>query len=1248
MNTQPSPNYFPLSPLQHRMIMESLKSPQGAGSYIEQIVFSIHQDIDINKFSSAWLRIIRHHEIMRLGFKWEKIDPPLQYVSTPDEINIEFNDWSSKSKPETDEFIAMFLQADRRLGFRLDKPPVFRIALLKTGTSQYTCVWSFHHAIADTKTMVFILKDLFSTYHDPNTELIPPGSFKNHVLWLNTQPHNSKTKAFWEERLKGFTGPLCLPFYLAEQPIEKNRRQHVSLPLTTKNYSSKISSGTTSALNGFCQKNSMPIKFLLLGAWTVLLSHYSGKNEIVLGITGSTRQWPKKGLNDTGMYANTLPIRISIDPRENLSIFLNKIRNNWIKTQEFVHHSLFDIHLWSQANQEISLFDVLFLYNEGSIEDALENYKDKLSCSHMILLERTPTSLFLNITGIDELLVDIKYDRRKFDSIAIQKTMGHFVTFLGSITHSCDPKLLEISILTTQEKKEIATRSNSSITHRTPDSCIHHLIDIQVAANRDKTAVLDPHGTLSYGKLSLLANQLAHHLMSQGAMPETKIVVLLDQDINLIVVILGILKSGSAYVPIDPGYPDERINYIIKDCAPGIIITSKNNIHRITQTDRVILQLDQEMGEIRKNHTTAPKIKITPQNLAYILYTSSATGKPNGVMVAHGALAAFTRSASEIYEIRPDDRVLQFSSISGDAFAEEIFPTLFSGATLVIPPKDCVHKFSGLFNFCRETQITVMDLPTFYWHMIVDKMDALTIPEHLRLIIVGGEEADSDKVEKWNNRFNAGITLINTYGSTETTIAAIWANLSSKTGSVKGKISIGYPFPSVSLCIINQFQQPALPGTMGELCITGPQISKGYLNRKNLTASSFIKLKNISTNEIFFKTGDRVKMLPESGIHFYGRIDRQIKIRGFRVEPGEIEKTAIGHPFVSECAVAVGKDSNNYRMLVGFFVLAQGNNQTGSTDDIRSWLLSKLPEYMIPSLFYIVESLPHNASGKIDYKMLVVPESAQENDQEKNSPKTPKPPIILIGNSVGAARAYKQTDLKGHPFYHAPIFIHFYGAQRDKALSIGIPDLARKCIEDMLQHHPTGPYIIIGECLNSIVAHEVAYQLKNMGRQVKLLVIIDENWDIEEIENVMGHQTKGLLSFIKKQMNELYEFGFLHILKKGILRIKKKTREYYFALDGIKEKVYGAIGKPLPETIQFRSMENIFYKACESNPYTPKPYSGDVLLFYSTNWVENFEPRLNTFYKTDTKKINVNTIHSEWFKPKQIQIILKEIDESFQ
>ena len=1337
INTLLHMHHYPISAMQHGMLMETLRSPQGAGSYIEQIMITINQEIDLKRFTKAWQKIINHHEVLRLGFVWKNLDQPLQYVEPVDELNITLEDWTKISKPETDEFIDMFLKADRRLGFSLSEPPVFRIALLKTDENQYICVWSFHHLLADGRSMVAILKDLFSIYDNPEIKLTPTGSFKDYIVWLNREKINSEAKEFWNKQLKSFTEPLNFPLSIKQRAVAENRRQKYSVSITTGNQKKLIASDKTSVLQNICKQNSITMNSLLMGVWAVLLSHYTGKNDIVFGATRSVRNWKKNGNNDTGLYINTLPVRIKIDPQEKFSTFLSRIRNEWIKTKDFEYSSLSDIHAWSQVKGGSPLFNIFFAYDYHYIDTALEGYKEKISCSRVSLLERTPASLFLTVFGVDELAVTLEYDQRQFDAATIKQVLSHFSTLLESMDEQSDPRLMDISILTSREKNQIAEILNTNKIFVRPDSCIHHLIDIQASLNKEAIAVTDHGNSLTYSELNIYANQIANFLIKLGTRPETKVMLLLEQSVDLIAVILGVLKSGGAYIPLDKDYPDERINYIIEDATPEVIITSTIHEHRLNTENAKITLLDKEMAEIKKMDASNPKIDVTPENMAYIIYTSGSTGKPKGVIVEHSDLAAFTRSASEIYDIQADDRVLQFASISFDASAEEIFPTLFSGGTLVIKPREVVQTPSQFFDFCRDSKITVLDLPTSYWHMIADEIDTLIIPEYIRLIIIGGDEANFAKVKKWNQYVNGKIRLINTYGPTETTVAVTWEDLSSGSGvdSVEGKVSIGKPFPNINLCILNQFQQPALPGTMGELYIGGTQTARGYLNRKELTSKSFVKVKNLDTDITFFKTGDNVKMLPQNGILFYGRIDRQIKIRGFRVEPGEIEKTALLHNSVSECAVAVSKDSDNNIIIAAFFVPVSKDKANFSINELRAWLLSKLPSYMVPSLLLTADVLPYTASGKIDYNALEIPKLSKasvestainsfNNPYEKElkiiwenilnyeicgsndsffdiggsslyaiklvnaiekkfkvaipviavfksstisklakiiekeiqlsqlntrrliSKKGTQTPIILVGNSVGAAQTYKKANLKGHPFYHAPIFIHFYSAEEKMALSLDIWQLAQKCINDILHFFPSGPYIIMGECLNSIVAHEVACQLVNMHQEVELLVILDDNWDKKEPPSIDKAHSQVLPLFLKQQIHEMNKIGVMHMVSKMKLRAKQKIRSYYTSMDSIKEQMYNKIGRSIPEAIQFRLMENVFYKACAANPYMPLPYYGRVLLFYSNNWVEEYSPQLKSYYKGIIKQIDVNTTHSEWFKPEQIKTIINEIEKN--
>ena len=956
----------------------------------------------------------------------------------------------------------------------------------------------------------------------------------------------------------------------------------------------------------------------------------------------------------------------------------------------------------------------------------------------MSLFERTPASLFLTVHGTDALTVVLEYDRRRFDAAVIDRMLTHFTTFLSAVAPGdSSPRLMEIPILSQEETDTMARRLNTAAVHSRPDSCIHHLIEIQTALDTGAVAVTDHRAQRTYGELNEYANRIAHYLIQRGAAPEERVVVLLDQDMDLIAVLLGVLKSGAAYVPVDPEYPDERVGYIIADAAPAVIITTIDQEDRLPPGNRTVVLLDVENIAIGQMPAHNPRTHVTPRHMAYIIYTSGSTGQPKGVVVEHGSLVAFTRSAAEIYEIRPDDRMLQFASISFDASAEEIYPTLFSGATLVMKPRDELHTPSRFCDFCRERGVTILDLPTSYWHLLADEVDTLSLPEQVRLVIIGGDEAHGSRVEKWNRHAGNDIRLLNTYGPTEATVAVTWADLSTgkSSASFPGKVSIGTPFPTVNLCILNHFGQPALPGTRGELCIGGTQTARGYLNREELTQNAFVKLPGLHRETTFFKTGDQVELTAEGDIVFHGRVDRQIKIRGFRVEPGEIEGAARNHPAIAQCAVSAFKQADGTVITGAFLEIRPRDRENFKLKEFKTWLSSKLPRHMMPSRLIPVDALPLTPSGKIDYPALVIPSGKALDDDSPSQAhdfsapcqaelkdiwetilgtavtrcdesffdvggsslhaiklitaiekkfkvslpiiaifKTPtieglaqkiereiqlsrlktrrlisgtgnKPPIILVGNSVGSAQAYKNADLKGHPFYHAPIFIHFYAAGEKGALDLDVWQLARKCIKDITLFFPTGPYIIMGECLNAVVAHEVASQLINMNKTVELLVILDENWQQTPSSPESKPDNSPKPSFFRKQFQDITRDGPMVLPRKIIKRITFKVRKTFAALDPLREKVYSRLNKSAPESVQFRLMENIFYKAYARHPYVPIPYHGRVLMLDSKEWVETYNPQLRTFYKGEVFHKKVAWYHPEWFKPKSIETVITAINE---
>ncbi|HCY87385.1 MAG TPA: hypothetical protein DHV36_19785, partial [Desulfobacteraceae bacterium] len=808
---------FPLSPMQHGMLMETLRAPQGAGCYVEQIVFEMKQSIDVDRFSDAWTRVVNHHEVLRLGFTWQGLDHPEQFITPPGTFSLEFNDWSNLAASEQNEFLDMFLKADRRLGFSLSTPPALRVALFKRTDNRYVCVWSFHHCIGDGRSMTFILRDLFRTYRNPEIPLPPAGSFRQYISWLNRHP-TSPAKKFWAGYLDGFTEPLVFPFRMNREDTAPGRRQQHAMPLTTGTHRSFLPAVTARKIKNLCTEKGLTVNTFLMGAWAVLLSHYTGKADILFGTTVSVRNFDNRpdgkahpgtspdSPDRTGMYINTLPVRIKIDPALSFTDFISAIRRQWKAIREHDHLSLTDIHALSPIRGSLPLSEIYFSYDYNTLDQSLTPYKSGVGCSSVSLLERTPAAIFLTVQGTDELEATIEYDQRKFNEKTTRQILSHFANFLNVAADTPDARLTELPVLTPAETQAIDQKLQTTRRHLNPTSCIHSLFEIQATVNKSVPAVTDSSKTLTYEDLNRQANQVAHFLLAVGGGPGKRVLVFLPQTTDLIVFLLGILKSGACYIPADISYPKKRLKVIMDDARPDLILTDTERLNLMPGTVADLVLVDREKDAITRCADTNPQVPVAPGHTAYIIYTSGSTGAPKGVVVQHSALAAFTKSAATAYDIQPTDRVLQFASISFDASAEEIYPTLFSGACLVIKSRDAVLTPEQFFAYCNDNAVTVADLPTAYWHLIADQVKELPLPDTLRLVIIGGEAARADKLEAWQQAVGDRIRLLNTYGPTETTVAVTVADLTSAQ-PVNNRTSIGRPFSDVSIAILNHFNQ---------------------------------------------------------------------------------------------------------------------------------------------------------------------------------------------------------------------------------------------------------------------------------------------------------------------------------------------------------------------------------------------------------------------------------------------------------
>ncbi|MCP4417209.1 MAG: amino acid adenylation domain-containing protein, partial [Chloroflexi bacterium] len=566
-----------------------------------------------------------------------------------------------------------------------------------------------------------------------------------------------------------------------------------------------------------------------------------------------------------------------------------------------------------------------------------------------------------------------EYDTDLFDHTTIQRLMAHYQLLLKNLIENPDIPIGQIPLLTPSEYQQIVVEWNQTTITLPSVQLTHELIAQQAMQTPDAPALVFAEQQMSYAELNGRSNQLAHTLQANGIGPEEKVGIFLDRSFEMVIAVLAVFKAGGAYVPLDPAYPPDRIAYMVADSGMSMILTAELLLPNVLDYKTAVLCLDRDWDEQIGHHSdTNPISGAAIDNLAYIIYTSGSTGKPKGVMVSHDALVSHCITIKAHYDLTPQDTVLQFSSFSFDASLEQLLPSLMSGAKVVLRNLE-VPSVSLFCQQMIDMKMTVVDLPTAYWHQLTQDWDAVVAwlaHEQLRLLIVGGEAMSAEHLQHWHEAGFSGVRLLNAYGPTETTITALICDLSSlSAASQLDRVPIGRPIRGRRVYILDKQLQPVPIGVSGEIHIAGIGLARGYLNRPELTAEKFIPNPFASeSGSRLYKTGDLGRYLADGRIEFLGRVDNQVKIRGFRIELGEIEAVLQQQTAVQD-AVVVARDNNETGLQLVAYVVGEDL----AVADLQTALGQVLPAYMVPTAIVPLDAFPLTPNGKIDHKALPSP-----------------------------------------------------------------------------------------------------------------------------------------------------------------------------------------------------------------------------------------------------------------------------------
>lgn len=974
MKAEEIEDIYELSPIQNGMLFHCLYAAE-KWMYVAQRSYLISGSLDTECLEQAWQATIDRHPALRTSFQWEDLDHPVQIVHRRVKLTLHQEDWREAPAIEQQERFRSRSESDRRRGFDSSRPPLARLFLARLGNQSYQLIWTYHMIQLDGWSLPVVIEDLLNAYEAlcagrpiANRRA---GSFGNYIEWLSLQP-SGDAERYWRGLLGDFTSRTQIP--TVQTAREANNEQDCARRQVS------LSEAATSALQSIARQRRLTISTLVQGAWAILLSRYSGEQDVVFGVTVSGRPAELEGAESAvGLFINTLPVRVRLKWEENSAALLARLQEQQVEMLRYQFSSLIDVQRWSGAHAGGSLFDSVVVFENYPVE--FQKRTGRLAVSALMSVEHTSIPLTLLAGAGDRIWLRLVYHETRFDEATVTRMLNNLCCLLEELAEDPDRRLLDLRLLTREERTFLLAECNDTDETLGSVHCIHELFEMQAGRTPDATALVYEGEQVCYAELNGRANKLAGYLRKNGVGPDVLVGICVERSCEMVIGLLGILKAGGAYLPLEPSYPAERVKWMAESAGVRIVLTQEAIEDRLAGVSRQIICLDSEWQEIEKGSSESAAAGATPENLAYVIFTSGSTGVPKGVMISHRSICNRLLWMQSRYPHRETDKIVLKTSFSFDASGWEIFVPLFSGAQVVIA-RSRDHLDTGyLAGLIAAERATVLQLVPSMLRVLLEEQD-LSGCESLKHLYCGGEALATQLRDLFYDRLDA--RLHNLYGPTEASIDIThWEceNADSEFQSEQGLVPIGRPLSNTRIYLLDELMRLVPTGASGELYADGVGLARGYLNRPDLTADKFVP-DPFSDREgaRLYKTGDLAKRRPDGCIEYLGRRDHQLKIRGFRIEPGEIESVLRQLGGVNDAVVAPREDANGHKRLVAYVVTRSDE----STDPavLREQLSERLPAHMIPSAFVLLRSLPLSVNGKVDRSAL--PDFSLTSDKTGN------------------------------------------------------------------------------------------------------------------------------------------------------------------------------------------------------------------------------------------------------------------------
>ncbi len=972
----PRDGELPLSFAQQRLWFIDQLEP-GSSVYNFPAAVRLKGPLNVLALQQSLNEIVRRHEVLRTTFTI--VDGrPVQIIAPHLTLTIQIVDLRELPETEREAEVQRLATNEAQRPFDLAEGPLVRASVLRLGENEHVGLLTMHHIVSDGWSTGILIREmavLYQSYCSARPSPLPelPIQYADFAHWQRQWLEGEALEAqltFWKRQLLGAPPLLELPADHPRPVVQTYRgaQQFCLLPETVGD-----------RLKALSRQEGVTLFMTLLAAFQSLLHSYTSQDDIIIGTPIANRNRLEiESL--VGFFVNTLALRTDLSNNPSFSDLLRRVRE--VCLAAYAHQDLpferlvEELHLARDLSRN-PLFQVMFVLQNAAVQ-TLE--LPGLSLSPVeIDTGTTHFDLTLHIADTEQgLAATLAYNTDLFEAGTIIRMLGHFRTLLEAVAATPERRLSDLTLLTEPERQQLLVTWNDTRAGWPKDLNIHQLFEAQVARTPDAIALVFEDEQLTYEQLNRRANQLANHLRGLGVGPEVPVGICLKDSLKIVIGLLGILKAGGVYLPLDPAYPKERLTFMLEDAEVPVLLTHKALLPELPEHDARVVYLDSDWETIAQESPENPICLVVPENLAYVIYTSGSTGQPKGVLVSHASITEHCLSVQKHYDLNSSDRVLQIASLSFDLSLEQILPTLIVGARLVMMSADLwrtteFHKKVSAFG------LTVLNLPTGYWQELAREWAGLAelVPNiQPRVFIVGGDTMLSEFLELWHRTPMSSIRLINAYGPTEATITATAFDITPqlREHSPLQRIPIGRPLTNRESYIVDKYGNPVPVGVPGQLYIGGACLARGYLNRADLTAENFVPnpFSRVPGARLY-KTGDLARYLPDGNIEFLGRIDHQVKIRGFRIEPGEIESALRQHPTVREAIVLARENAAGEKYLVAYVVAQRESTPTAS--ELRGFLKEKLPDYMMPAVFVPLDALPLMPNGKVDRGALPEPGS---------------------------------------------------------------------------------------------------------------------------------------------------------------------------------------------------------------------------------------------------------------------------------